>query len=420
MPLTLLTRTLAPLVLLLGATPVIATPRIDSTTLAQMMDAARDRFDAILDDPAAHRCQILVSRVIEADAPGPPRLERLAFRADNEYFYPASSIKTCAAIAALQRLEQLRRETGLTLDAQTPLVIHPLFPDESLQDRDESNVETGRITIAHEIRKMQLVSSNSAFNHLLEFVGHRPINEMMWAAGLESVRITHRLSEFRSRRDNLRSPRIDLILPDRTHVVPERESDLLLDNQGLTGLDVGSAYLDADDQRVDRPLSFLHKNRISLIDLQDLNILLLRPDIDLGKPGFTLSDDDRQLIRRAMTEHPTDSANPLYPPRDDNPDWGDPNLLPGLVRHAPRDAWTITDKSGQAYGFSIENACVVHEPTGQSFFLTAVLYTNDNGVLNDDAYDYDVAYRFFADLADLVTPRMIPRLAGDTRPAAQP
>lgn len=40
--------------------------------------------------------------------------------------------------------------------------------------------------------------------------------------------------------------------------------------------------------------------------------------------------------------------------------------------------------------------------TGRSFFLTAVIYTNANGVLNDDRYEYEFADRTLADLAEVL------------------
>ena len=41
--------------------------------------------------------------------------------------------------------------------------------------------------------------------------------------------------------------------------------------------------------------------------------------------------------------------------------------------------------------------------TGRWFFLAATLYTNPDGVLNDDRYEYqEVALPFLADLAEAV------------------
>lgn len=46
--------------------------------------------------------------------------------------------------------------------------------------------------------------------------------------------------------------------------------------------------------------------------------------------------------------------------------------------------------------------CIQDVETGKEFFLSMVLYTNANGVLNDDKYEYDLAYAVAADVAEAV------------------
>lgn len=45
---------------------------------------------------------------------------------------------------------------------------------------------------------------------------------------------------------------------------------------------------------------------------------------------------------------------------------------------------------------------IVHAPSGRSFFLSAVIYTNANGIFNDDIYEYGLAYGYLADLAEVL------------------
>src|SRR5690606_41903794 len=47
------------------------------------------------------------------------------------------------------------------------------------------------------------------------------------------------------------------------------------------------------------------------------------------------------------------------------------------------------NKSGRAYGFHLENAYVEDRESGSAFFVTAVIYANPDGVLNDDDYAYE-------------------------------
>ena len=59
----------------------------------------------------------------------------------------------------------------------------------------------------------------------------------------------------------------------------------------------------------------------------------------------------------------------------------------------------IFNKVGLAYGFLLDNAYIVDFENKIEFFLSAVVYSNSNGVLNDDSYDYDtLTMPFLADV----------------------
>src|SRR5690349_667371 len=70
---------------------------IDDVALADCLARSPEKFKKLLADPAKYRMQILVSEVMEAGMGA--RLRRFGYRVDAEYFYPASAIKTCAAVA---------------------------------------------------------------------------------------------------------------------------------------------------------------------------------------------------------------------------------------------------------------------------------------------------------------------------------
>ena len=59
----------------------------------------------------------------------------------------------------------------------------------------------------------------------------------------------------------------------------------------------------------------------------------------------------------------------------------------------------IFNKIGLAYGFTIDNAYIVDLDNNVEFFLTAVIYSNSNEVMNDNVYDYeDVSIPFLSKL----------------------
>jgi len=276
---------------------------------------------------------------------------------------------------------------------------------------DPSHVDGGAITAGHEARKVLLVSDNAAYNRLYELAGNDGVNGSLRAAGLAHTRIFHRLAEFRAPEEQLRVPAIDL-LDDRGRVIaslPSRTASSPGTNAFLDGVEFGRAHT-LGTQLIEGPMSFDRKNFMPLEDLVDMNIMLLRPDLQpaldrlRGGParaGFGLSEVDRDFIREAMASTPGASADPRYDPSS-YPDDYSKFLLPGLLRLRAAEELVVRDKVGRAYGFSITNSEVVDRRTGRSFFLAATLYTNPNGVVGDGVYDYGRADRFFADLGEVV------------------
>jgi hypothetical protein len=370
-------------VLMLCAAPANADHPLDTDYLVELMKKTPKRFKAALDKAKAeeHRIQFLVSFVRQKN--GKPVLERHGFRVDAEYFYPASAVKTCAAVASMMRLAPIKG-AGL----HTPLVFHPVLPGERRESEDATNIEGGKITLGHIIRQMSLISSNKAFNRLYEFAGHQFLNEAMWAAGLKDTRFIHRLSRRLTPEENRKTPKIEL--RGRKKITwPAQTSPLDLKNEGLKGLKIGDAHIiPGTREKADEPMDFARKNRQTLVDLQNMLVMIVRPDIDLGLPGFDLLPHHRRFLKTAMLQWPEDSKNPITPAKKYNPFRFKP-VLPGLLKVAPKTRWHVYNKAGKAYGFRVENAYIIDRRTKKSVFITAAIYANPNKVVNDGKYAYN-------------------------------
>ncbi len=363
----------------------------------------------VLASPETYRVQVLIAEVV-TNRNGRGELRRSGYRVAAEYFYPASSIKLCAAVAALQTIEQLQSQARTSDLVETPVEIAPLFPGDPAQTHDPSNLAGGGITVGQEIRKLGLVSDNQAYNRLYDLVGHEGLNRSMHALGLQSTVLNHRLSETRPIPDMLASAAVTFHVPNgESIVVPARRSQLSLTNAS-DNLVIGAGYMKGD-QLISEPMDFRRRNGISLVDLQDLLVKVTRPDIDLGTPTLQLSPAHRELLLQAMSLYPRESKNPVYP-AERYPDLASKFLLPGIRRVFPNalpgQRIEVTGKPGRAYGFSIENSYVRNPANGRGVFVTAVLYTNSDGVLNDDKYDYEtIADGFLADLGAWVAHRYL-------------
>ncbi|HVS03331.1 MAG TPA: serine hydrolase [Thermoanaerobaculia bacterium] len=379
---------------------VASGPRATGEARLEDILASHPGLAPVLAAAREHRLQVVLG-LVEEGADGRPVLLQHRFRAGAEYLYPASTVKLFAAVAALERLAELRAETGLPIDQDTPLVYHRLFAGEERVDHDPSNSDGGAVTVRHEIRKLFLVSDNEAFNRLYELVGQDRLAASLARAGLGEARIAHRLSEPRNAEENRTFPRIDFVGDGFVHTLPQRQSPPLPAAPAVPGLQIGDAYV-AGDETVQGAMDFSVKNRVALAALQRGLCMVVRPDVACGGPGYALADADRELLLEAMSQYPRESDNPVYDP-DEYPDaWGK-YLLPGVARVVSSERLRIYNKYGQAYGFTLDNAWVVDRGTGQSFFLAVALYTNADGVLNDDRYEYDeVALPFLADLGEAV------------------
>ncbi|MEM1329741.1 MAG: serine hydrolase [Planctomycetota bacterium] len=361
------------------------------------------RFARFVDSPDDWKLQVLLTVVTPAHEEGEVwTVERSSFRVGAEYFYPASTVKLYAAIASLRTLKELEDRHRCGLDRNAPLTLKPLFGGDTVQAEDPSNLEGGRITVAHELRKLFAVSDNRAFNRMYDLVGHRVLNESMWESGLDSVRLSHRLSVARSLADNRRTREVEIACRGESIVVPERDSGLELSNGGVAGLSVGRANM-VGGERLEEPRSFARSNYTSLIDLQDALMMVLVPEAMHGGDRFGLSDDDRTFLSEAMELYPRQFANPVYD-AEKYPDEYAKFLLPGVRRFLPEEAISIRGKIGLAYGFTVENSCVLDRRSGTMYFLAGCIYTNANSTMNDGVYEYDaVAFPFWADLGEAVS-----------------
>jgi hypothetical protein len=375
-------------------------PAAAPRSIEALLRAHPDKFGKLLESPETFRVQVLLGEV--RDGARGPELVQSGWRVDAEYFYPASTVKLHASVAALERLNETRRAGASKLDERTPLAFQPLFEGESLEERDETNLAGGTITLEHLIRRVLIISENPPFNRLYDVCGQGWLNERMWRAGMPRTRLTHRLEISRTPEQNQRTNAFEWRLESGAIAVAERNNDKQqLALEGVKGIEVGAAHM-AGGKRVDKPMSFLRRSHAPLSELQTLVVRISRPDIKLPGEPFDLTDAQRALLLDAMSVFPANSPNPKYD-RTKYPDDWVKWFLPGVARVVPIERIKIYNKVGLAYGFVTDTSYIVDLETKRSFFLAATIYVNANGVLNDGLYEYDdVAFPFFASLGEVV------------------
>ncbi|KAI5056224.1 hypothetical protein GOP47_0028042 [Adiantum capillus-veneris] len=333
----------------------------------------------------------------------------------------SGSIKLCVVVATLYKLQHLRKSLGLDVSLTTPLAFYPLQEGEPLVDNDPSEKLDGMINLSHEIRKTLLVSDNVAFNRLYAFTGQRYTNEKMWQLGLLTTRVRHRLSVPLSREENRFCEPVELHVSGcPVTLAPKKNADLIQSSSDCEVFKLGVGQALENGEVVMEPMDFSQKNYISLLDLQNLMVKIFFPNVEQSGEPCKLPCDYQTFLQEALADYPSASCYPLYP-ETDFPDDYCKLFLPGICRVRPKNAVRIFNKIGRAYGFTIENSYIFDKERAHGFFLSAVVYTNSNGIMNDDKYEYvSIADHLMADLGDMVARAVwkIPPPAGGKVPVS--
>lgn len=359
--------------------------------MAKLLGSGGAALKTVMAAPEKYRFQVLYGVVNEGTS---PTLTRHGFRADAEYYFPASSMKVPIALAAYERLGAIRarEKPGLTRDAILKF----------------GGDEPATTTLARETWRSLIVSDNACSNRILAFVGHREAHETLWRHGYGSARIRAGFATGAEIDPAEVSPRIDVQLaPGGNDVIAPRRSDLKLPPNDAKDMAIGAAAI-VDGRRVEGPLSFADKNAIKLKELQDALVQLMRPDLLPSAAPRTIASDDLAYVRQALGTLPSESGLAGYD-RNVVADYQLSPFLRGIERVKKRGTFQIFSKVGQAYGFLIHNAYVVDKATGRSFFLVAAVFANPDGVMNDDNYGYDsISFPALADVGEIFTRHTFP------------
>ena len=345
--------------------------RSDTSSLVQKM----------MNDPEKYRIQIIYTR-IDRDGQNRPSFRNYYYHVNRDYyFYPASTVKLPLALLSLEKLDRL---SSKGINKFTPMTYDSSFSKQSMMETDSTS-ESGYPSIAHFIRKAFLISDNDAYNRMYEFVGQELLNRRLYALGYTDVRIVRQfipMSELENRHTNA-------IRFWDTHGTTLYEQPAAFNRdsfQFAPTVKLGLGYLNSHDSLIKEPMDFTRHNRIPLGDLQQMLQSVLFPLSVPAAHRFELQPDDYVFLRQYLSQYPSETSYPKY----DSTlfidsyvkffflDTGRP--MPANIR--------VFNKVGWAYGFLTDVAYIVDFEHRVEFMLAATVYTNEDGILNDNVYEY--------------------------------
>jgi hypothetical protein len=352
----------------------------NSPLLTNILNQYPAYFDSLLKHNDVWQIKIIYTQV-DRKGSNKPVFTNYYFNIDpKQYFYPASTVKMPTAILALQRLNELNIPG---LDKNTTMVTEAAYSRQDAVYNDPNSAD-GRPTIANYIRKIFLVSDNDAFNRLYEFLGQEYINNSLHKMGYDSAQIIHRLNISRTEDENRHSNPVTFY--DTSGEVLYRQplvtSKLIYETRNTF---LGNGYVNGD-KIINQPFNFSNKNRFALTDLHSILQTVIFPEAVEKKQRFHLAKDDYQFLHRYMSMKPQESDFPQY---DSSFNGAYSKFLMYGGKGDMEPNVRIFNKEGDAYGFLTDVAYFVDFEKGIEFFLSASIYSNSDGIFNDDHYDYE-------------------------------
>lgn len=367
----------------------------DTVFLKNLMLSKPDLFNGILNHPTKNEVQIMYTQV-DRDKHNKPSFKIFSYNLNSQrYFYPASTVKLAAVIFALEKINLLKSKG---INSNLTMITDNSFKGQTRVTKDES-AENGKPTIAHYVKKILLTSDNDAFNRLFEFIGRAEINAKLKKYGLTESRILNRLAIGDGGESSRNTNPINFYEGNQLiYHQPSQYDDKNYELE-LTNLTVGKGYMDSKDQLVMEPYSFANKNVFTIADQQSLMKRLIFPESFAKKERFNLTADDYKLIYTYMSKLPTESDYPKYGEKEFWPTYAK-MLYYGREKNAMIDpSIRIFNKYGDSYGFIIDNSYFVDFKNNIEYFLTAVVQSNENGIYNDNKYEYEtVCFPFMKNL----------------------
>ena len=366
----------------------------DSKLLKEILENLIPVFSNIFSEPDQYKLQIIYTQV-NRDQNNVPELATHTYRLKpREYFYPASTIKIPIAVLAMEKLNSIEN-----IDRDTPLNILTEMPglEGILEDKTS---RTGLPSIAHYIHKLFVVSDNDASNRLFEFLRRDYLNQRLWDLGYTETRIRQRLGISLSEKQNRYTSSFRFFHDGSIiYEQPSQKAEIDL-NVNYNDYLIGKAHMKSG-KRVEQPFDFSKKNFMNLMEQHRFLIQVMFPETAPNYKQLNLTENDYQFLYGKMSLLPRESKYPLYEDGNHNYDGYCKFFMFGDTREQIPDHIRIYNKVGLAHGFLLDNAYVVDVKNKVEFFLSAVVYVNQNETLNDNTYEYDeISIPFLAALGN--------------------
>jgi hypothetical protein len=343
----------------------------------------------------SYELQIIYTQ-INRDAQNRPTFIPHTFHLNaRQYFNPASLVKLPVAILSLEKLNALNKPgvtrntimaTGAAFRCQTP--VRFAAPADSDQTA----------TVGNYIKRMLLVSDNLAYNRLYEFLGQRPLNNRLAQLGYPNARITRRFATCDTTANRHTNP-ISFHTPQGDTLYKEPAKFNPRPYTSPLGPVLKGRAHQAGGRIIPKPYDFTTANHLPLADITALLQSILFPNTVTTAQRPNLTAADYSFLQHYLHTTPRQSGFQPYTSAryfDAYKKYFYYGRSPKQPRQPTLRIYNIV---GMSHGYLSDVAYFADSLHQSEFMLSAVLYVNRNGIINDGTYEYEsIGLPFLAQL----------------------
>jgi len=305
------------------------------------------------------------------------------------YFYCASLVKLPVSILALQKLNELKISPDAVMFTDSSIACHKKV-------RKDTTSFSQLPSIAQYIKKMLLVSDNEAYSRVYEFLGVDYIHESLNKEGYPGVIIINRYDGDCKGKENMISNPVTFLDQNLNPIYQQKEQNTVrIYVSPERKMTIGKAYYNSNNKKINAPKNFAGSNYMTLVDCHNI----LQELIFNQTNKFGITDEQRLFLRNYLSYYPRQSNSPKYNTKiyyDSYKKY----LYYGDSKAPIKDtSLIITNIVGQSYGFMSDCAYFSDKKNKIDFMLSAVIYANEDEIINDGKYDYiTIALPYLAEL----------------------
>lgn len=350
----------------------------------------------VLNRPDYYRVQIIYTQ-IDRNEKGVAKFTNHHFHTNPDfYFNPASMVKMPLAFLSLEKLNEMKIST---VNMETSMRFDSSYEKQVAMQFDSSS-PNGYPSIAHFIKRAFLISENDPYNRMYQFVSQQTANRKLQEKGYRSSRITRQFMGYTETQNRYTNGIAFL----------DQSGKILHYQQPAFNPDsfrfpppvlIGNAHINKFEKLVREPFDFTKHNNLSLEDMQRMLQAVVDPASVPKEARFNLNEPDRMFLLKYLSQYPSETTAPKYDAKIFYDTYvkfffnGTSRKIPEYIR--------VFNKVGWAYGFLTDVSYVRDTLNNIEYMLSATVYVNHDGIINDSRYDETtIGFPFLKALGDCI------------------